>query len=175
MPWYELTRWLAYRSIKHPAMRPYVSTLPLGFSFAATALYLLLPVKPSLTASGGLLSNILTLLAVLPGFFIAALAAVATFNRPEMDEEMPAPCPTIAIYRGGEWLDVKSYAADVPDVPVLLSLRAEPARRRAVHRRSDDRPIRQEHPCHYKSRRLEGRRHFRLACPLHLCPVLGVR
>jgi hypothetical protein len=106
MPWYELTRWLAYRSIKHPAMRPYVSTLPLGFSFAATALYLLLPVKPSLTASGGLLSNILTLLAVLPGFFIAALAAVATFNRPEMDEEMPAPCPTIAIYRGGKWLDV---------------------------------------------------------------------
>jgi hypothetical protein len=106
MLWYELTRWHAYRSINHPAMRPYVRTLPLGISFVATTLYLLLPVKPPLTPSGGLLSNILTLLAALPGFFIAALAAVATFNRPEMDQEMPAPCPSIAIYREGQWLDV---------------------------------------------------------------------
>jgi hypothetical protein len=106
MPWYELTRWLGYRSIKHPAMRPYVTGLPLALGLAATVLYVLLPVKPSLTASGGLLSNILTLLAALPGFFIAALAAVATFDRPEMDEEMPEPSPTIAIRREGQWLDV---------------------------------------------------------------------
>lgn len=106
MIWYELTRWLAYRSIKHPAMRTYVTTLPLGLSIILTVLYLLLPVKPPLTSPGGLLSNMLTLLAVLPGFFIAALAAVATFDRPEMDEQMPEPAPTLAIYRQGAWLDV---------------------------------------------------------------------
>ena len=54
-----------------------------GLRLIATALYLLLPVKPPLTPSGGLLSSVLTLIAALPGFFIAALAAVATFNRTE--------------------------------------------------------------------------------------------
>ena len=104
---YEMLRWAAYRSIKHASMRFYVSMLPLALCIPVTVLWVLLPVKPSLTAtSGGMLASILTMVAALPGFFIAALAAVATFNKPEMDEEMPAPCPQIRVLRAGKFVDV---------------------------------------------------------------------
>ncbi|WP_282077165.1 hypothetical protein [Epibacterium ulvae] len=43
-------------------------------------------------------------LVLLPGFFIAALAAVSTFQRPEMDVAMPEPCPTIEIRIDGKYL-----------------------------------------------------------------------
>lgn len=107
MIWYELTRWAAYRTIKHDAMRAYICTFPAAISIILTVGYYCLPVSPSISSAGGLLSGLLTLLATLPGFFIASLAAVATFNRPEMDETMPEPCPTVAVRRNGEWIDVK--------------------------------------------------------------------
>lgn len=103
---YELNRWLAYRWIEHPAMRVFVHTLPLALAAASTLIYLILPLRPSLSTEHGLLSNLLTLLAALPGFFIAALAAVATFDRPEMDEIMPEPSPKIEILRHGAWIEV---------------------------------------------------------------------
>lgn len=39
----------------------------------------------------GVVSNINSIIASLPGFFIAALAAVATFNKPEIDKELTPP------------------------------------------------------------------------------------
>lgn len=39
---------------------------------------------------------------ILPGFYLTALAAVATFNRPDMDELMPKPSPRINVSRYGQ-------------------------------------------------------------------------
>jgi len=45
----------------------------------------------------GLIAKILGFVQSLPGFYIAALAAIATFNRLDIDRPMPAPSPKIQI------------------------------------------------------------------------------
>jgi hypothetical protein len=56
----------------------------------------------SLFAEGGLFAKILSFVAGLPGFYIAALAAIATFNKTDIDKTMPAPAPTIDIVVQGK-------------------------------------------------------------------------
>jgi len=46
---------------------------------------------------GGLVSKIVSLVQSLPGFYIAALAAIATFNRIDIDRPMPAPSPRLNV------------------------------------------------------------------------------
>lgn len=50
----------------------------------------------------GLLNNILGFVQILPGFYIAALAAIATFDRINIDKTMPSPAPKMKIYCRGE-------------------------------------------------------------------------
>ena len=50
---------------------------------------------------GGLVRQITGFLQNLPGFFIAALAAVATFNRDDLDSLLPAPTPTMVVTKRG--------------------------------------------------------------------------
>lgn len=45
----------------------------------------------------GLLAKILSFVQSLPGFYIAALAAIATFNRIDIDRIMPAPPPRMNV------------------------------------------------------------------------------
>lgn len=53
----------------------------------------------------GMLDRLLTFIQTLAGFYIAALAAVSSFNSPHLDREMPAPAPTMYImYNGGRQL-----------------------------------------------------------------------
>ncbi|WP_457587231.1 hypothetical protein [Ensifer canadensis] len=101
---YEFSRWWAYRRIRHAMMWRYIWGAPLTFTAIALLVYILLPVKPRLGGDGGLLKSLSQILALLPGFFISALAAIATFNRPEMDETMPAPAPTVKIAHRGEMI-----------------------------------------------------------------------
>ncbi len=51
----------------------------------------------SLYADSGLISKVLGFVQGLPGFYIAALAAIATFNRIDIDKTMPSPAPTLDI------------------------------------------------------------------------------
>ncbi len=102
---YELLRWTAYRSIRHDHMKWYVWIIPGGAALASALVYSILPIRPPLIGSEGVLPRIVDVMALLPGFFISALAAVATFDRPEMDEPLPRPAPTIRVYRSGEWND----------------------------------------------------------------------
>lgn len=44
----------------------------------------------------------ISIFAILPGFFIAAIAAVATFNRAEMDFVMPEPAPELKLRTGSD-------------------------------------------------------------------------
>lgn len=88
-------------------MRHYLWTAPLVITGAAVVAYVLLPIKPRLSGDGGLLASAAQVLALVPGFFITALAAVATFNRPEMDETMPEPAPTSLISHRGQMVTIK--------------------------------------------------------------------
>lgn len=99
---YEFTRWWAYRSISHPMMWRYTWGAPLVLTGLSLLIYVLLPEKPRLGGNDGLLRSLSQILALLPGFFISALAAISTFNRPEMDETMPAPTPQVAIAHRGQ-------------------------------------------------------------------------
>src|SRR5690349_11295936 len=99
---YELTRWLGYLRITHPAMSKYTYGLPVAVGFLCAILAVALPVPLVIIGSSGLFAGLLQIFAILPGFFIAALAAVATFNKPDMDETMPPPAPTIEMRFGAE-------------------------------------------------------------------------
>lgn len=57
--------------------------------------------------SNGLLAEILQFVESLPGFFIAALAAIATFNRTDIDRTMPDPAPKIDINIEGESIKIE--------------------------------------------------------------------
>jgi hypothetical protein len=104
---YELSRGFAYRSISHGEMRAYTTWLPLFLTIIAAILYALLPEKPALVGSNGLAGSLLTLVSTLPGFYIAGLAAVATFGSATMDHEMPTPAPEVKMLVRGKLVSVK--------------------------------------------------------------------
>lgn len=101
---YELTRGLAYRSISHPGMRMYNTWLPIIISVLSTALYIAVPQKLSLLGSDGFSNQILSIIATLPGFYFAGLAAVATLGNADMDKVMPDPAPTIQVLVKGVYI-----------------------------------------------------------------------
>ncbi len=104
---YELSRGFAYRGISHGEMRTYTTWLPLLLTILAVAFYAVLPVKPVLAGSSGLVGSLLTLVSTLPGFYFAGLAAVATFGSTTMDHEMPAPAPEVEMRVRGQQVPVK--------------------------------------------------------------------
>ncbi len=99
--WYELTRGLAYQRIEHPSIGWYNKWMPLLLAVLASACYIALPAKPPLIAGTSLSNSILGLVSTLPGFYLAALAASATFDRPGMDSEIPEPAPKLNISTQG--------------------------------------------------------------------------
>lgn len=103
---YELSRGMAYRSIKHVGMRTYTTWLPLVLALSMTVLYVISPIKPKLVGSSGMASSLLTLVSTLPGFYFAGLAAVATFGSPTMDQVMPAPAPKVDMRVTGQTVPV---------------------------------------------------------------------
>ncbi|PUA19153.1 hypothetical protein [Glaciimonas sp. PCH181] len=56
----------------------------------------------ALYADGAVISKILGFVQCLPGFYIAALAAIATFNKADIDKTMPAPAPKLDILVQGQ-------------------------------------------------------------------------
>ncbi len=104
---YQLTRPIAFRQIKHPALRIINVYVPGGLAVLAIFLFLLLPLKPKLFGDDSITSNALLFISVLPGFFIAALAAVATFPSDSLNEIMPAPAPTLVMRTGDKLAPVE--------------------------------------------------------------------
>lgn len=97
---YLISRPFAFIGVKHPTLTPFLRFAPLVLAAVFTFVYWILPVRPSLTGDGSLSHHMITVFAILPGFFIAALAAVSTFNRPEIDEVMPDPAPELKLRTG---------------------------------------------------------------------------
>lgn len=102
MIWYQIRRAFAFSGIKHPDLAPFLTRVPFIVALLLALGFELLPVRPKFTGDGSVSRHMLTIFAILPGFYIAALAAVATFNREEMDYEMPEPAPKMVLRTRGD-------------------------------------------------------------------------
>lgn len=99
-----LLRPFAYLFIQDNRKKGLDWRLPILLAFF-TSLYLslLIPEKDIIE----LIKSLLSFVQTLPGFFLAALAAIATFNRSDLDRIMPTPTPTINIERNGGKEEIK--------------------------------------------------------------------
>lgn len=92
---------LAYLRINHPSKGVLDWLYPLVFAALSVCLIWTFG-RPGLIAGpSGLLDRLILVCSILPGFYIAALAAIATFNRPDIDATMPDPTPTLKVEIGG--------------------------------------------------------------------------
>lgn len=92
---------LKYLTIRHDEKRRYDLWYPLLGAVVTTLIYVLMAVPFSILGKNGLVPQINGLLQVLIGFYIASLAAIATFSNPAIDEVMAGKPPTVKeMYRG---------------------------------------------------------------------------
>ena len=98
----QVVRPFSYLAIKHEHKWIMDWVLP-GVLAIATALFIFV-FRHTLNIYGdsGVISRILGFIQNLPGFYIAALAAIATFGRTDIDNMIPTPTPTIIEVRAGE-------------------------------------------------------------------------
>ncbi|TXL13202.1 hypothetical protein BMR04_14560 [Methylococcaceae bacterium HT3] len=99
-----LLRPLSYLSIEHQLKWKVDWIYPLLLAIVSTILIFWLKQfgQVSLYSNSGIITKILGFVQVLPGFYIAALAAIATFNKTDIDKKMPAPAPKIDILVQGK-------------------------------------------------------------------------
>ncbi|WP_309621938.1 hypothetical protein [Novosphingobium sp.] len=99
---YILARPFAFILVRHDHLRTaMIAGSIVCASIATLALFVVDPTR-KIFGSGSFIQAILPVFSSLPGFFIAALAAVATFNRPELDVEMPDPAPQLKLMTQGK-------------------------------------------------------------------------
>jgi len=102
---HQLTRCLAFWQIKHADLRYINLYIPFSLSSILVVIIFFLPIQPLIFGNLGFTRSFISILSVLPGFFIAALAAVATFQKNELDHLMPDPAPVLSMRSNGEWED----------------------------------------------------------------------
>lgn len=90
---YQLSRPVQYLAIKHPAKKVIDWYLPIVLSLVSVGFGLLGHKTFNVFGTGGTVSAVLGFVQNLPGFYIAALAAIATFGRHDIDAEMPGDPP----------------------------------------------------------------------------------
>ncbi|WP_243359343.1 hypothetical protein [Fundidesulfovibrio terrae] len=93
-----LFRVVDYLRVTHESKYKYDFVAPLVLAIVMVALYVILPAKPKLVGADGLIVKINGLLQILPGFYIAALAAISTFNKSNMDEPMTGTPPRLVTH-----------------------------------------------------------------------------
>lgn len=92
---------LSYLRIRHVSKWVIDWIFPVALAVASTFLIFTFGAKGAIAGQNGLIDRLLLVSSVLPGFFIAALAAIATFNKPDIDDFMPEPTPRISVEIGG--------------------------------------------------------------------------
>lgn len=109
---WQLARPLAYLRIRQgdsllKSKSVYDFVLPVVFGTITTFAYHLLPIRPDLLGEGGLLSQVVSLLQLLTAFFIAALAAVATFPGKSLDERLSGGDARLSVWNNEaqDWID----------------------------------------------------------------------
>jgi hypothetical protein len=106
----DLLRPFSFLSIKHPSHVPLWVNWLLPAIVAVVTIYGLSMLGNQVNVFGqqGLLDRALALVQTLAGFYIAALAAVSSFNSPHLDRTMPAPAPTMYIRYNDEMQKVEA-------------------------------------------------------------------
>ena len=89
----------------------------IAMSVVAAFLFLEMHVKVDVFSANGLVQRTLSFVQGLPGFYIAALAAIATFNRQDIDDVMPDPAPKLEISVSG-----KAFPVDLSRRQFLCSM-----------------------------------------------------
>lgn len=99
----DLLRPFSFLTVRHPSRLPlWVNwVLPALLTALAVAGLWLLKTPVNIFGAQGLLERLLGFVQTLAGFYIAALAAVSSFNSPHLDRAMPAPAPTMYIKYNG--------------------------------------------------------------------------
>jgi len=88
---YELRRWLSFTSIEHPHIKLLAFKYPAIAAFIFSIIFILWPHTAPINSANGIFAEISSVVRILPAFFLASLAAVATFNRAELDTAPPDP------------------------------------------------------------------------------------
>ncbi|ELB2200039.1 hypothetical protein QNZ97_004665 [Vibrio parahaemolyticus] len=91
----KLLKPLIYLRIKHKQKLYIDLILPVIIGGVLTAIVFFSPVQIKLLGQGSLVGLVNGLLQILIGFFVASLAAVATFQREGLDEVMVGKAPTL--------------------------------------------------------------------------------
>lgn len=87
--------------------RFYDFVLPIVLGVITGIIQYLLPIQPALIGDGGIFEAISDLLRLLVAFFIAALAATATFDRPTMDEPLRGHPAYLDVWDSSRQMDVQ--------------------------------------------------------------------
>lgn len=86
-----------YLRVRHEAKVKYDLWIPLFVALVAIALVELAPQRIPLVTSQSIISAVSGLMSILAGFYIASLAAIATFNNSGMDKTMPGDPPQLDV------------------------------------------------------------------------------
>jgi len=93
--WRRLLSPFRYLRIKHDLKRRFDIWWPLCLTLVTMLVFLILPVTPRVLGEGGFLKGIRELISLLAAFYVVALAAVSTFDRPGLDKPMEGTPPTL--------------------------------------------------------------------------------
>lgn len=105
----ELLRPISYLAIKHRDSKVWVINwlVPLVVGGSLTLLVYFAGCALNVYGDKGVISTTLAFVQSLPGFYLAALAAVATFNSASMDQLMPGTPPTCEVIYNGRLTEIK--------------------------------------------------------------------
>ncbi|MEI4507393.1 hypothetical protein WBQ88_16885 [Sphingopyxis sp. CCNWLW253] len=92
---YQLTRPFAYLTVEGPSLGVYRLWGPLCLGATTATVVWLLPVGINAVGSDSFSSFLVQLFATLPGFYIAALAAIVAFQGGDLDKDMPGTTAVI--------------------------------------------------------------------------------
>lgn len=93
----QLLRPFGYLAIRHPYKWRVDWLYPGIVALGCTIVLLLLGDLTGILKAGGVISLVLGFVQSLPGFYIAALAAIATFGKADIDSVLPEPTPRIKV------------------------------------------------------------------------------
>ncbi|MBT2326491.1 hypothetical protein J7E62_29690 [Variovorax paradoxus] len=105
-----LVRPFAYLTIKHKSRLPQIVNwiVPSAIAILAVGTARAGGLDIDVFGTNGAVSRVLSFVQSLPGFYIAALAAIATFGGVDMDRIMPGDAPTMSIIYHGQSTEVKA-------------------------------------------------------------------